>query len=83
MRIILKSKRQVTLPAEVCELMQIKLGAKLEIAPGNQPDEWSIQPFRIHQERLAPLQGKLKKGMGSFDLQAFRDLPKDNASLRD
>jgi hypothetical protein len=55
----------------------------LEIVPGTVPDEWLIRPFRIRAERLAPLQGKLRRGEGAFDLQAFRDTPKDHAALRD
>ncbi len=83
MQITLTSKRQATFPSEVCEAMRIKPGARLEIVPGNQPDEWIIRPFRIRSERLAPLKDKLRRGAGSFDLKTFRDAPKDYASLRD
>lgn len=83
MQITLTAKRQATFPAEVCEAMRLKPGARLEIVPGTVPDEWLIRPFRIRAERLAPLQGKLRRGEGAFDLQAFRDTPKDHAALRD
>ena len=83
MQITLTTKRQATFPVEVCEAMHITQGSRLEIMPGNQPDEWIIRPFRIRSERLAPLKGKLRRGVGSFDLKAFRDTPKDYAPLRD
>ena len=83
MQITLTTKRQATFPAEVCEAMRLKPGARLEIVPGTGPDEWLIRPFRIRAERLAPLQGRLRRGEGSFDPQTFRDTPKDYAALRD
>ena len=83
MQITLTAKRQATFPAEVCEAMRLKPGARLEIVPSGEPDEWIIRPFRIRSERLAPLRGKLRRGAGSFDLKTFRDTPKDYAALRD
>ena len=83
MQITLTTRRQATFPAEVCEAMRLKPGARLEIVPGTGPDEWLIRPFRIRAERLAPLQGRLRRGAGSFDPQTFRDTPKDYAALRD
>ena len=83
MQITLTSKRQATFPLEVCEAMRLKPGARLEIVPGAAPDEWVIRPFRICVERLAPLQGRLRRGAGTFDLTAFREAPKDHAALRD
>lgn len=83
MQITLTSKRQATFPAEVCEAMRLQPGARLEIVPGGQPGEWVIRPFRIRAERLAPLQGRLRRGVGTFDLKTFRDTPKDHAALRD
>ena len=83
MQITLTAKRQATFPAEVCEAMHIAPGARLEILPGGQSDEWIIRPFRIRAERLAPLKGKLRRGVGAFDLKTFREAPKDYAALRD
>ena len=83
MQITLTSKRQATFPVEVCAAMRLKPGARLEIVPGAGPDEWVIRPFRIRAERLAPLQGKLQRGAGSFDMRSFRDAQKDYAALRD
>ena len=83
MQITLTSKRQATFPVEVCEAMRLKPGARLEIVPGAGPDEWLIRPFRIRSERLAPLQGRLRRGAGSFESGSFRETPKDYAALRD
>lgn len=83
MQITLTANRQATFPAEVCEAMRLSPGARLEIVPGNQPDEWIIRPFRIRSERLAPLKGRLRRGAGRFDVKAFREAPKDHAALRD
>ncbi len=83
MQITLTSKRQATFPIEVCKAMHILPGARLEIVPGIQPDEWVIRPFRIRSERLAPLKGLLRRGVGKFNLETFRNTPKDYASLRD
>jgi len=83
MQITLTVKRQATFPLEVCEAMHIAPGARLEILPGPQPDEWLIRPFRIRSERLAPLKGQLRRGVGVFDLKTFRNTTKDYASLRD
>ena len=83
MQITLTTKRQATFPAEVCEAMRLKPGARLEIVPGVRADEWVIRPFRIRSERLAPLQGRLRRGAGSFEPASFRDTPKDYAALRD
>jgi len=83
MQITLTVKRQATFPLEVCKAMHIEQGARLEILPGSQPDEWLIRPFRIRSERLAPLKGQLRRGVGAFDLKTFRSTPKDYASLRD
>lgn len=83
MQITLTSKRQATFPVEVCEAMRIIPGTRLEIVAGPRPDEWVIRPFRIRSERLAPLKGRLRRGVGTFDLETFRNTPKDYASLRD
>ncbi len=83
MQMTLTSKRQATFPAEVCAAMRLQPGARLEIVPGVKPDEWVIRPFRIRTERLAPLQGRLRRGAGSFDPAKSRETPKDYAALRD
>lgn len=83
MQITLTTKRQATFPAKVCEAMRLKPGARLEIVPGGKAGEWTIRPFRIRSERLAPLKGRLPRGTGTFDLKAFRDTPRNHAALRD
>ena len=83
MQITLTSKRQATFPIEVCKAMHIVPGARLEILPGRNKDEWLIRPFRIRSEYLAPLKGRLPRGVGTFNLETFRNKPKDYAALRD
>ena len=36
---------------------------------------FALRARRIDRARLAPLRGKLRRGEGSFDLEAFRDKP--------
>lgn len=83
MQITLTSKRQATFPAKVCESMKIRPGSRLEILPGSQSGEWLIRPLQIQEEKLAPLKMRLQRGVGKFDLKAFRESTKDYASLRD
>ena len=88
MKITLTAKRQATFPVEVCRAMNLVPGTRLEITPGTSPDEWIIRPYRIREELLAPLKGRLPKvashsEAGSFDVAAFRESPKDHAALRD
>lgn len=83
MKITLTAKRQATFPVEVCRAMNLVPGTRLEITPSDRPDEWIIRPYRIREELLAPLKGRLPKAEGSFDVAAFRESPKDHAALRD
>ena len=74
------AKRQVTFPARVLEALGVKPGDRLELEEG--PDGFLLRARHIDRTRLAPLRGKLRRGQGTFDLQAFRDEPRDQA-LRD
>lgn len=74
------AKRQVTFPATVLDAMKLKPGDTLEIIPD--ADGFIIRARRVDLTKLAPLQGKLKKGLGTFDLNTFRSEPYDQ-SLRD
>ncbi len=74
------SKRQVTFPAQVLEALGVKPGDRLELR--ETPEGYLLRPRRIDPSRLAPLRDKLRRGKGTFDLEAFRDEPHD-PSLRD
>lgn len=83
MQITLTSKRQATFPAEVCEAMGVQRGSRLELLPGDKPDEWLIRPFRVRKELLAPLKNKIASGIPGFHLAEWREKPRDHAALRD
>lgn len=74
------AKRQVTFPARVLDVLGVKPGDRLELLEG--PDGFLLRPQRVNSERLAPLRGKLQRGAGTFDLDAFREQCRDPA-LRD
>lgn len=74
------SKRQVTFPARVLEALGVKPGDRLELSEG--PEGYVLRVRTIDRARLAPLRGKLRRGKGTFDLEAFRGKPHAR-SLRD
>lgn len=74
------SKRQVTFPARVLDALGVKPGDRVELQEG--PDGFVLRARHIDPARLAPLRGKLRRGKGRFDLEAFRNQPHD-PSLRD
>ena len=74
------AKRQVTFPARVLEALGVKPGDRIELEEG--PDGFVLRARHIDRARLAPLRGKLRRGKGAFDLDAFRNKPHDR-TLRD
>lgn len=80
MIIKLTSKRQVTFPARVLAELGVEPGDQMELVETD--DGFLLRPRRVISERLAPLRGKLRRGRGSFDLEAFREQRHD-PSLRD
>ena len=46
------------------------------------PDGFILRARHIDRSRLAPLRGKLRRGKGTFDLEAFRNTPHER-TLRD
>ena len=80
MLVKITSKRQVTFPASVLAALGVRPGDRLRLEEG--PDGFLLRPQRVDGSRLAPLRGKLRRGRGAFDLEAFREQPHDQA-LRD
>ena len=74
------AKRQVTFPARVLEALGVKPGDRVELEEG--PDGFVLRARHIDRSRLAPLRGKLRRGKGSFDVEAFRNKPHER-TLRD
>ena len=74
------ARRQITLPARVLEALGVKPGDRIELEEVS--DGFVLRPQQIYRARLAPLRGRLRSGMGTVDLNAFRDKPHDRA-LRD
>lgn len=80
MLVKITSKRQVTFPVKVLEALGVKPGDRLELLES--PEGFLLRPRRIEPTRLAPLRGKLRRGVGTFDLEVFREEAHD-AALRD
>ena len=80
MRVKITSKRQVTFPARVLDDLGLGPGDRIDLEEG--PDGFLLRPVRVDMTSLAPLRGKLERGVGAFDLETFRDQPHDSA-LRD
>lgn len=74
------AKRQVTCPARLLEALGVKPGDRIELEEG--PRGFILRARHIDRARLAPLRDRLRRGKGSFDLEAFRNTPHDRA-LRD
>lgn len=64
------SKRQVTFPARVLEVLGAKPGDRLELV--ERPEGFILRSRRVDSSRLAPLRGKLRRGKGTFDIEKFR-----------
>lgn len=73
MSVKITAKRQVTFLARVLEALGMKRGDRIEHEEG--PDGLVLRARHIDRGRLAPLRGKLRRGEGSFDLEAFRNTP--------
>ena len=74
------SKRQVTFPARVLETLGVKAGDRLELLES--PEGYVLRARRIDRSRLSPLQSRLRRGKGAFDLEKFRSKP-HGRTLRD
>ena len=65
------SKRQVTFPARVLDALGVGPGDRLELH--EVPDGFILNPKRIDYSRLGTLHGKIRRGMETFNLKAFRE----------
>lgn len=74
------AKRQVTFPARVLDALGVKPGDRLELHESR--EGYVLRARHVDLTRLAMLRGKLKRGKGTFDLEAFRGKSHD-PSLRD
>jgi AbrB family looped-hinge helix DNA binding protein len=74
------AKRQVTFPAHVLDALGVKPGDQMELQESE--SGFVLRPRHVDTSRLAPLRGKLSRGVGSFDIHAFRNKRHD-PSLRD
>ena len=72
MLVKITAKRQVTFPSKVLQAMGVKPGDRLEVEAG--PDGFILRPCVVDRSLLAPLRGKLKRGVGGLDLGTFREL---------
>ena len=80
MLIRITSKRQVTFPKRVLDAMGVQPGDRLSLEEG--PEGFVLRPQRIDLSKLGTARDKIRRGRGTFDLQAFRNEPHDPA-LRD
>ena len=62
------------------DALGVKPGDRLELTQS--PEGYLLRARTIDRSRLAPLQGKLRKGRGAFDLAEFRAKAHDR-TLRD
>ena len=76
MLVKITAKRQVTFPARVLDALGVKPGDQLELEEG--PDGFILRPRRIDPTRLAPLRGKLRRGVCPFCEKA-KTAPGDTA----
>ena len=80
MLVKITARRQVTLPARVLDALGVKSGDRIQLE--ETPDGFVLRARRIDPARLAPLRGKLRRGKGSFDVETFRESPRER-SIRD
>ena len=77
MLVKITARRQVTLPARVLDALGVKPGDRIQLE--ETPDGFVLRARRIDPARLAPLRGKLRRGKGSFDIETFRDTPRERS----
>ena len=67
------AKRQLTLPTRVLEALGVMPGVRIDLEEIS--EGFVLRARHIDRTRLAPLRGKLRRGKGSFDVEAFGDKP--------
>ena len=71
------SKRRVTFPAKVLAALGLGPGDRIRLEKG--PDGYILRSGRIDHSLVGTLRDKLAPGRGPFDLQKFREQPRDPA----
>ena len=81
LRIKITAKRQATFPAAALRALRVKPGDYLELIQDR--DDWRLAPVGIDLAKLGTLRPKITAKHPPFDLNKWRDTPKDHARLRD
>jgi bifunctional DNA-binding transcriptional regulator/antitoxin component of YhaV-PrlF toxin-antitoxin module len=81
LRIRITAKRQATFPAAALKALRVKPGDYLDLIQDK--DDWRLAPAGVDFGKLAPLRDMIAKNHSAFDLNKWRDTPKDHARLRD
>ena len=77
MLVKITTKRQVTLPAHVLEMMGVGPGDTLQLL--QHPDGFLLRSRRIDYSRLGTLREQIPDCHPSFDIRTFREQPYDPA----
>ena len=71
MQVKITAKRQVTFPARVLDALGVGPGDRLELR--EESDGYLLRPVRVDESMLGGLRGKLKRGLGTFNLERVRE----------
>jgi AbrB family looped-hinge helix DNA binding protein len=74
------SKRQVTFPKAVLDALDVGPGDRIELL--EEGDGYVLRARRVDESKLGLLRHRLRRGIGNFDVEKFREEPHD-PSLRD
>jgi bifunctional DNA-binding transcriptional regulator/antitoxin component of YhaV-PrlF toxin-antitoxin module len=81
LRIKINRQRQARFPSKTLKALGVKPGDYLVLSKDG--IDWKIRSKMIDLSKLAPLQNKVPENFKPFDLQKWRDQPKDYVHLRD
>ncbi len=74
------SKRQVTFPKAVLDMLGVGPGDRIELL--EEGDGYILRARRIDESKLGTMRDRIRRGAGTFDVEKFREEPHD-PSLRD
>lgn len=80
-RVKITAKRQATFPAAALKALGVKPGDYLELTQDK--ESWRLAPMGVDLAKLAPLRDRIPPNHPVFDLNTWRDTPKNHAGLRD